>query len=132
MSRENVEVVRRLLTAIGERDLVTLRDLTHPLVEWQSFFAIGEGGAYRGHDAIPQYLHDMEEAFEWLRPDVSDLLDVGDLIIGVGRVCYRGKESGIETDSPAGWVFRLRNGQVVRFRAFKDPERALEAVGLRE
>ena len=132
MSRENVEIVRRLLAAIGERDLHTLRDLTDPQVEWRSFFAIGEGGGmYRGHDAIPQYLRDIEEAFEWLRPEVSDLLDVGNVIIGVGRVRYRGKESGVETESPAGWVFRLHDARIVRFRAFRDPEEALEAVGLR-
>jgi len=33
-----------------------------------------------------------------------------------------------ETASPAGWMLRFRDGKVLRFRAFRAPERALEAV----
>jgi ketosteroid isomerase-like protein len=29
-------------------------------------------------------------------------------------------------------VFRFRDGKLLRFRAFRDPEQALEAVGLPE
>lgn len=85
---------------------------------------------YRGHQAICQYVRDLAESFEWLRPEASDLLDVGDLVIGVGRIHYRGRGSGVQGDAPAGWVFRFRDGRLLRFRAFSDPEQALEAVGL--
>ena len=129
MSRENVEAARRVLAAVGERDLADLLDLTDPQIEWHSFFAIGEG-VYRGHDAMPHYMRDLDEAFEWLRPEASDLLDVGDLIVGVGRIHYRGKDSGVEADSPTGWVFRFSGGRLQYFRAFREPERALEAVGM--
>jgi ketosteroid isomerase-like protein len=50
----------------------------------------------------------------------------------VGRLHYRGKVSGIETEAPMGWVYRFRQGKVVYLRAFRDPEQALEAVGLSE
>ncbi len=53
-------------------------------------------------------MSDLNEAFEWLRPEVGDLLDAGDLVVGVGRIYYRGKGSGVE----------------------RDPGYALEAVGL--
>jgi hypothetical protein len=29
-------------------------------------------------------------------------------------------------------MFRFRNGKLLRFRAFRDPEQVLEAAGLRE
>ena len=39
MSRENVEVVRQVFDAIGDRDHRRLVELTGPEVEWRSFFA---------------------------------------------------------------------------------------------
>ena len=57
MSRENIELVREFLDAVTRRDLSRLIALSDPEVEWRSFFAIGEeGGVYRGHDAMPQYI----------------------------------------------------------------------------
>ena len=53
MSQENVETVHRVMPAIAQSDLAGLLDLTDPQVEWQSFFAIGERGVYRGHEAMP-------------------------------------------------------------------------------
>jgi ketosteroid isomerase-like protein len=133
MSRQNVEAVREVLAAISQRDLSRLLELTDPEIEWRSFFAaVSEPGEYHGHDGMREYVRDLNEAFEWLRPEIGDLLDAGDLVVGIGRIYFRGKGSGIETDSPAGWVFRFRDGRLLRFRAFRDPEQALEAVGLRD
>lgn len=55
----------------------------------------------------------------------------GDVAVLIGRIHYRGKGSGIETETPAGWMLRFRGERVVRFGAFREPERALEAIGLR-
>lgn len=54
----------------------------------------------------------------------------GDIAVLVGHLRYRGKDSGVEADTPAGWMLKFRAGKLLRFRAFRDPERALEAVGL--
>jgi ketosteroid isomerase-like protein len=130
MSQENVEAARQLLDAVGRRDLSRLLELTDPEIEWQSFFAL-HGEDYHGHDGIRQYVSDIHEAFEDLRPLAGDLLDVGEVVIGVGCVHYRGRKSGVETESAAGWMFGFRHGKVVRFRAFSEPEQSLAAVGLR-
>jgi ketosteroid isomerase-like protein len=133
MSRENVEAARQVLIAVSRRDLSRLLDLTDADIEWRSFFAaLSETGEYHGHDGVREYLSDLNEAFEWIHPEPGDLLDAGDVVVGLGRVHYRGRGIGVETDSPAGWVFRFRDGRLLRFRAFRDPEQALEAVGLRD
>jgi ketosteroid isomerase-like protein len=133
MSEENVGLARQVLDAVERRDLPRLLELTDPEVEWKSFFAVGPDGAhYKGHDGMRRYVADLEEVWETLRPYPSGLLDVGDLVVGVGRIQYRGKASGVETEEAAGWVFRFRDGRLQRFRAFSDPEHALEAAGLVE
>jgi ketosteroid isomerase-like protein len=131
VSRENIEAARRVLTALAHRELDVLIDLSRPDVRWRSFFAaLLEGGEYHGHDGLRRYLEDLDEAFEYLRPEVADMLDAGDLIVGLGAIHYRGRGSGVETESPAGWVFKFSDGKLLQFRAFRDPEQALERVGL--
>jgi ketosteroid isomerase-like protein len=129
VSEENVDVARRLLDAIELGDLSCLIELTDSEVEWRSFFAeLGEGGEYQGHGGIRQYMSDMAETWEMIHPEADSLLYVGSLVLGVGRIHYKGKESGAESELPAGWIFKFRAGKVVRFWAFRDPEQTLERL----
>ncbi|HEV2923073.1 MAG TPA: nuclear transport factor 2 family protein [Solirubrobacteraceae bacterium] len=126
---QNVGLAREVLEALGRRDVSRAIALTDPEVEWHSFFAeLGDEGAYRGHDGTRQYMRDLNDAWEIVRADVDDALGVGDVALLVGRLHYRGRSSGIETETSAGWMLKFRNGRVVCFRAFREPERVLEAL----
>ena len=132
MSQENVERAVTVLDAVTRRDLPRLIELTDPDVEWWSFFAALGVGLYRGHDGLRQYLLDLDDALDVVNPVVENGVGIGDVALAVGRINYRGKASGVEAASPAGWMFKFQRGKVVRFRAFQEPEQALEAVGLAE
>jgi ketosteroid isomerase-like protein len=134
MSEENVELARQIMDALSRRDLSRLIAVSDPDIEWYSLFAsLGEkGGVYRGHEGTRQYMSDLGDAWEIMRADVDDGLAVGNLAVLVGRNHYRGRGSGVETESAAGWVLKFRHGNLIRSRAFREPEQALEAVGLRE
>jgi ketosteroid isomerase-like protein len=134
MSHENVTWAVQVLDALERRDVSLLTALTDPEVEWHSFFAevaMGKGGRYHGHDGIRQYVSDLNDAWEIVSGEVDDALGVGDIALLVGRIHYRGKTSGVETASPAGWIFRFRKRRVILFRAFRDPDQTLVA-GLSE
>lgn len=133
MSQENVELASQILEGLSQRDLSRLVALTDPEVEWHSFFAtLSEGGVYRGHAGTRRYLSDLNDAFEIARADVDGGVGVGEIAVLVGRLHYRGKGSGVEAESPAGWMLKFRDGKMLCFRAFRDPEQALEVVGVRE
>ncbi len=133
MSQENVELAREVFDAVRRQDLPRLIDLTHPEVEWHSFFVLGEdGGVYRGHSGIGRYVENIKDAWEVVYPEIEDTVGVGAVVVLVGQIHYRGRGSGVETETPAGWMLRFREGKVVRFRAFQQPELALEAAGLSE
>jgi uncharacterized protein len=130
MSEATAEAGRGALKALSRGDLAALIDLSHTDVEWQSFFAsVGQGGTYRGHDGLRQYMNDLSDAFDFIHADVDDDIAIGNVVVLLGRVHYRGKESGVELEVPAGWMLKFRQGKVEQFRAFRDPEAALEAVG---
>jgi ketosteroid isomerase-like protein len=131
VTTEKLELARQFLEAVEQRDLSRLLALTDPELEWRSFFALGEeGGVYSGHGALEQYVRDLSDAWEVVRPEPKGGVECGNVAVLVGHVHYRGKASGVETESPAGWMFKFRDGKVLRCRAFGDPEQALEAVGL--
>jgi len=133
MSQETLELAHDAMTALSRGDLVSLIAVADPEVEWHSVFAeLGEGGVYHGHDGTRQFLRDLSEAWEVIRSDIDDGLAVGDVAVLVGRIHYRGKGSGIETETATGWMLKFREGKVIRFRAFREPAQALEAVGLSE
>jgi ketosteroid isomerase-like protein len=132
MSQENVEVFRKVLSSVGEDDLGgRLVELCDPEVEWRSFFAaLLPAGEYHGHGGLRDYARDLEEAWDDIRVDLHDVLDAGDIVVGIGDVRFRGKGSGVESESAAGWMLKFRAGKVLVFRAFRDPAEAFEAVGL--
>ena len=127
---QTVELARKVLEALGTRDPEPLIALSDPGVEWYSFFALSEGGVYRGHDGTRRYMADLNDAWEDARAEVDDALEVGNVVVLVGRIHYRGKGSGVESAAPAGWMLKFRDGQLVCFRAFRDPEQVIEAVGV--
>ena len=130
MAPETIDIARRALSLLSDRDFEELIAMTDPAVKWHSFFAeLGKGGLYRGHEGMREYARDLQDAWEIVRVEVDDALAVGETALLVGRIHYRGKTSGVETKDPAGWTLSFRNGKVVQFRAFRDPERALQNIG---
>ena len=105
-------------------------ELTHPEVEWRSAFVAGTGGVYRGHTGMAEYVRDMKDAWDIVRLDVDHEIGVGDVVVFVGRIHYRGKGSGVEDETESGYVLKFENAKLVGFRPFRDPEAALGAIGL--
>jgi ketosteroid isomerase-like protein len=132
MSGENVEAAGRdVMEALGRQDLSRLIELSDPEVEWHSLFAeLGAGGVYCGHEGTRRYVSDVLEAFEIVRADLDDGLGIGDVAVFVGRIHYRGRGSGVENETPTGWVLKFREGNLIYFRAFREPAQAFETVGL--
>jgi len=135
MSQENVEAFTRGLEAGNRGDVETLLEVLDPEVAWHSALHAllgGEATVYRGHDGIREMLRDLYEAFDEIQIEISEIRDLGDRLVAIGRTRARGKASGADVESPIGFVTEFKNGKAVSIQAYLDPEEALEAVGLRE
>jgi ketosteroid isomerase-like protein len=62
----------------------------------------------------------------------SEFRDLGDRVLAFGHLRARGHESGVEVDSPMGWVITVRRGKLIKAEGFLSRADALEAAGLRE
>jgi ketosteroid isomerase-like protein len=130
VSRENLALAHDVIDAVEARDIDRLIELTDSEVEWRSAFVAGTGGVYRGHNGMREYVRDMKDAWDIVRLDVDHEIGVGEVVLFIGRIHYRGKGSGVEAESESGYLLKFREGRVVTFRPFREPEKALEAIGL--
>jgi ketosteroid isomerase-like protein len=133
MSQKNIEVVRRANKAYAGGGVDEMLAYIDPEGELHSAIVGGaEGKVYRGHDGFRKWLADSFESFEELRIEWTEYRDLGDRVIAFGHIHARGRESGLELDSPTGWVFTVRGGKVVKGEGFLTRAEALEAAGLSE
>ena len=135
MSQENVEAFKRGLEAGNRGDFETLLEMLDPEVEWHTALhalMAGDATVYRGHAGVREMLRDMYEVFDEIQIEISEIRDLGDRLVPIGRTRTRGRESGAETESPIAWVVEFKNGKAISLRAYLDPKEALGAAGLRE
>ena len=55
--------------------------------------------------ASRQWMAESDAAFEELRPLENEYRDLGDRVLALGRFHARGRESGLEIDSPIAWIY---------------------------
>ena len=69
---------------------------------------------------------------DWVIEPVQ-FIDAGDgVVVVVTEMHGSGRGSGVPMDAPAAFVYEVRDGMIVRDRAFSSRSQALEAAGLRE
>jgi ketosteroid isomerase-like protein len=138
MSQENVEIVRALAEGFQQRDHESAFNFYDAEIEWdasrQSLLMPDLAGVYHGHEGVRTFWRRWLSAWKDLEFEIQDVRDGGDEIVLLIRNQRQwGRHTGIATDFPPyGMVFTVRDGKVVRHRAYPDQESALEAAGLRE
>ena len=56
--------------------------------------------------------------------EYSEIRDLSDRIVGIGRVRIRDRQSGVETESPLISVIDVKNGKGIRVWNYLDPKDA--------
>ena len=130
-----MEAFKRAVAAYNRRDIEAFLREFDPDAEWYSLTQVmfgGEQSLYRGHTGIREGVRDIDEALAEMRVDCSEIRDLDDTIVVIGRVSGHGRASGVELDAPINWVVDFEGGRVARLRDYVDAQSALEAAGLSE
>jgi ketosteroid isomerase-like protein len=133
MSQANVEAFERGLEAGNRGDVEGLLDVLDPEVAWHSGLHAplgGEATVFRGHAGVRKMLRDLFEAFDEFRIEISEIRDLGDRLVAIGRTRARGGASGADVRTPIALVTEFRDGKAISVRGHIGPEAALEAAGL--
>ena len=106
MSQENVEACRRAFDALGtRRDTEAGLPYIDPEIELRSAIIGGaEGTIYRGHDGVRMWMAESDVTWAELRLEADEFRDLGEDVLMIGRLHAKGRESGVEIESPIAWL----------------------------
>ncbi len=129
MSSENVEFVRRMLTAYLTGDEETLRASMPADGEIYGAPGLINSGTYHGYEGFRQWIAQWEEAWGEVNYELREPIDVGKTLVVIPvHIVGRGAGSGLEVDSVFGWLWEVRDDQMVRFHAYPAVGEALEVA----
>ena len=86
---------------------------------------------YRGHEGYRKFWRLWLEAFDDIRWDPAEILDLGEKVLVTTKQSGTGSGSGISVSEPVFQLFTFRRGLVIRQEDFLDRAQALEAAATR-
>jgi ketosteroid isomerase-like protein len=133
MSLDDVEVLRQLFDAFNSEDIERIVAFAHPelLIEIPPEIS-AEPDVYRGQDGMRRYFESFQDAMEEIRFHAERFWDAGQSVVVALRVEAKGRMTAIPVQQRSASVWTVRDGKVIRIRAYPSPTDALEAVGLAE
>jgi ketosteroid isomerase-like protein len=134
MSQENVEIVRDQYAATNERDFERVMSHYAEDVELVVYFQDIRAGTFKGRDATGRWFGDWLSSFDRdARFDLKELTELEDgSVLVVADHHARGRASGAEVHGIVVWLYRLREGKIIRVEGYPSRDDALEAAGLRQ
>ena len=134
MSQRNVEIVQRLTesfnkSGIGSEETLSFFDAAAVFEEPPEQPAPRTA---HGREEIARMFGEFDSAWEDHQSRTDEIRVIDDervLVLSVEH--FRGRD-GIEIDQPAGGIFTLRGGKIVRMQSFWERATALEAAGVSE
>jgi ketosteroid isomerase-like protein len=130
MSQENVERLRAHCATWGmdqEPDV----DLLDPDVVFEDDILPDHvGETYRGHEGVRRSVRTWLQPYERFTIELEQIVGSGDRLVSIHRFRSKARYTGIEDDLRYAYAWTFRDGKVIHFRSFREPEAALEAVGL--
>jgi limonene-1,2-epoxide hydrolase len=124
MTGPDLALCRRFSAALAALDLDAALADTHPQIELHTPCETLHGAAGLRTLLAPPPLDYLERTII-----IDDVIDAGERAVALGRIQLRWRD----TDEPAdtqhvGAVLDLREGRVIRWQAFPDPDAALAAA----
>ena len=129
VSQDNVEIVRSFYDAWGRDEFPGPIELMDPEVEYVNPAGAVEPGTRRGLAAFTRAIERVFEGWEAWQMDPEEFRAVADQVAVMVRYRARGRGSGVEVHGRESALWTLRDGKVVRYAWFHEPEDALEVAG---
>jgi ketosteroid isomerase-like protein len=133
LKNNHTTVARAVFDAFNRRDVeagVALVDEEIVFIAPTAEIA-NEGRPYVGHEGMRKYYADVAAFWKELEVTPTDIREVDDAVLVLGRVYGRG-EGGYIQDSPAQWVMRFRGDLVSWIHVYTNRTAAFAEVGLEE
>ena len=132
MPGENMEIVRRSIEAFNEGGIAAAMELYAEDLEFHEPPEQPAPRVARGLKAAAEVFGQFEQAWAEHRSEPEEIREVGpDKVLLFSIEHFRGRD-GVEVSAPFAGLFTLRDGKIIRWQAFWERQKALEAAGLSE
>lgn len=126
----NVTIIEGVYEAFGRGDVEAVLGAFDEKIEWEEPDSVPYenqvGPQAVGENVFARVVGDIEG----FAVTPSEILDAGDVVVGIGRYTGTGAATGIKLDTEFAHVWRLRDGKITGFRTYTDTKRWLEALGV--
>ena len=130
MAEEDLEVVRDQFAATNARDFPRAMSLYTEDVElFVDPEAFLESGTFEGREAVGRWFANWFTTFEpGYHFEIEEARDLGEVVLLVASHRGRGRNSGVEVEGRTGYLYRVREGKIVRVELHRSRAAALEAA----
>ena len=139
MSRENVEITRRLWQEFqagmerGDPGAWLDSEAVADDFEWVMATPLEGKSVWRGREEYVEFIRTWTDEFQDWSIRVERLIDAGDdRVVALIRQSAMGKASGVPVELNMGQVSEFEDGRLIRVRNYLSHAEALEAAGLSE
>jgi ketosteroid isomerase-like protein len=133
VSRENVEVAKRVIDAFNRGDMDEVFALLDPNVRWTTADDEPDPQTYVGHEGVRQLIASLLDIWEQgFTVKAHEFIDLGDIVVMPFTAPVQARGSGVALNAEETHVFTMHRGKIVRVREYRTRDDALKAVGLEE
>lgn len=130
MSRENVADLRAFWETWNTSETPDLSLLDPDVTYEDTILPDHVGETYHGHEGVARAVARWFEPFAEITISLERIVGEDDCLVSIHRVRTTARHTGIQFESPLAYVYTLREGKVIHFKSFWDPQQALDAAGL--
>ena len=127
MSRENVEVIRRLFEAVDQGDMELFEAVGRKYLgaefEYQSELA---GEVFSGVEGGLDFIEELRATFQGFTTEIEEIIDSGEHVIVVSRQSGQGSGSRFPLEWRINIVWTFDRGKLVRGKAFSSRAKPLK------
>lgn len=131
MSKENIEVVKKLFEAVERRDREGVFGAYDENIVIRESESLPYGGEYHGLNGALEHAQGYRKVWDNRQTATEQkmsptILDAGDYVIVLWR--QRAAHGGKNFDSSAASVYKLENGKIIESEMFQDTAAVLEFI----
>lgn len=132
MVKKNIDIVKTFFEAASKGDMDAARAVLDDNIEWiePDVPGLWFSGVHRGADkALREVVMPTFDYIDNFSVAADEYIDAGDHIIALGRFLGKAKETGKNLYIPVCFVCSVKDGKIIRFRAYHNTALWLDAVG---
>jgi uncharacterized protein len=125
----NVEIVKSAWEAFSRQDLDGATADVDGSAEIVVPDSLPWGGTHRGPEGFKDMVGQFRDHLEDFRPSPRDFLEASNEHVVVPVDVHGRTKSGNDFSGSALWLYKMRDGKIMRAELFADTARTLESIG---